>query len=112
MQTSRVRSGAAALTPALPAETIASRNGNATVAPTPRRNVRRGICFPVMKSTSRLLSMVYGTSKEVPYVSRALRVECPTCRAGPACNAGRLFRGAVRVFIVSRAHVSVEGASF
>ena len=41
-----------------PAGTIASRNGNATVAPTPRRKVRRGMCFPVMKSISRLLSLL------------------------------------------------------
>ena len=38
------------------AGTIASRNGNATVAPTPRRKVRRWMCFPVMKDMSlRLL---------------------------------------------------------
>src|SRR5215212_6308687 len=54
MQTSRVRSaGVAAKT--LRTGTIASRNGSATVAPTPRRNVRRGNCLPVMKSTCRLL---------------------------------------------------------
>src|SRR5947207_1902115 len=54
MQTSRVRSaGVAANT--LRTGTIASRNGNATVAPTPRRNVRRGIGLPAMKSTYRLL---------------------------------------------------------
>ena len=52
---------------ALPAETIASRKGNATVAPIPRRNVRRGMCFPVMKSTCRLLFM-------------APLKRCPTCR--------------------------------
>ena len=37
-------------TPMPLAATIASRNGNATVAPmAPRRNVRRGICLPVRK---------------------------------------------------------------
>ena len=51
MQTSRVRSEVAACATVRPAGTMASRNGKATVAPMPRRNVRRGICFRVMKST-------------------------------------------------------------
>src|SRR5262245_31473880 len=38
----RVRGAAAVLTVAVIAGTIASSNGSATVAPTPRRNVRRG----------------------------------------------------------------------
>ena len=51
MQTSRVRSSDAALAvfdhrPR--AGTIASRNGSATVAPSPRSIVRRGMCFPAM----------------------------------------------------------------
>jgi hypothetical protein len=54
MHTSRTGSGAAARR--RPAGTIASSNGKAIVAPTPRRNVRRGICLPVMKSTSLSLS--------------------------------------------------------
>src|SRR5207247_6203123 len=51
MQTSLVRSSEAARTvldQSPPAGVIASRNGSATVAPSPRNTVRRGICFPVM----------------------------------------------------------------
>ena len=49
MHTRRVTSVAAVTVRAnRPAGAIASRNGSATVAPIPRRNVRRGRCFPVM----------------------------------------------------------------
>src|SRR5262249_57194831 len=36
--------------------TIASRNGSATVAPSPRRIARRGMCFPVMNDISMFSS--------------------------------------------------------
>ena len=50
MQINRVWSAAFALATVPCADTMASRNGNATVAPrAPRMNVRRGMCFPVMK---------------------------------------------------------------
>src|SRR5438552_19053724 len=63
MQISRVRSPVAAFAlvernpDVLPEGTIASRNGSATVAPMPRRNVRRGRCLPVMKSIRDLLRL-------------------------------------------------------
>ena len=48
MQTRRVNPSAGCRE-ALPAGTIASRNGSANEAPVPRRKVRRERCFPVMK---------------------------------------------------------------
>src|SRR5690349_449053 len=39
------------------AGTIASNSGSATVTPTPRRNVRRGMCFFVMNIA--VVSLVY-----------------------------------------------------
>src|SRR5436309_11864897 len=59
MQTSLVRSSEAARTvldQSPPAGVIASRNGSATVAPSPRNTVRRGRCFPTMNDILRLLS--------------------------------------------------------
>ena len=67
MQTSRVRSGAAAFTRNAAAGTIDSRNGNATVAPAAFRNVRRGRCFPVMKCTMRLPRATLKRSPYSPY---------------------------------------------
>src|SRR6266550_3371848 len=59
MQTRRVPVAvAAAAALALPAGIIDSSNGNATVAPIPRRNVRRARCFPVMYDIVVLLVMV------------------------------------------------------
>ena len=47
MQASRVLPAAAGLASSVRAGTIASRNGSATVAPMPRRTVRREMCFLV-----------------------------------------------------------------
>src|SRR4051812_41042120 len=61
MQTSRVRSSEAAravFDHRPPAGTIASRNGSATAAPSPRSTARRGMCFPVMNDISLSPSVV------------------------------------------------------
>ncbi len=51
MATSRVASTSSFMVDqARPAGSIASSNGNATEAPMPCRNVRRGRCLPVMNS--------------------------------------------------------------
>src|SRR5688500_11851363 len=49
MHTSRVGVARRADAYRRPAGTIASRNGSATAAPAPRKKLRRGRCFPVMK---------------------------------------------------------------
>src|SRR5205823_9313149 len=76
MQTSRVRSAPAAADATMPrAGTIASRNGSATVAPTPRRNVRRGMCFPVMKSKAVLLACRVGPLPALPIFRCGLHLD-------------------------------------
>jgi hypothetical protein len=56
-----VRNGrsAAALAPIEAAGTIASRKGNPTVTPTPRRNVRRGIEIFLMTTAPQLSAALY-----------------------------------------------------
>src|SRR4029079_11049785 len=91
MQISRVRSVAAALAATRPAGTIASRKGSATVAPMPRRNVRRGKCFPVMKDIV-CVSTLEGCVKFVPAASVIDRCSCcrpsspPAPRSGARCH--------------------------
>ena len=48
-----------------PAGIMASSMGSATVAPTPRRKVRRGMCFPVMKC----IDVSTGMAFQFPWLS-------------------------------------------
>src|SRR5688572_403894 len=66
--TSRVRSGARRL--ARPTGTIASRNGNANVAPRLCTNARRGSGFPVRKC----MDLILPSSLGLPAARRTLRV--------------------------------------
>src|SRR5206468_8847269 len=96
MQTSLVRSSAAARTvldQSPPAGVIASRNGSATVAPSPRNTVRRGRCFPVTNDILLLLSYPHVGSGVTAYhevvmkrgAPRTMKPCLPTrCRGGPA----------------------------
>src|SRR6188768_264957 len=88
MHTRRVWVGAAAARAfALhPAGTIASRNGRATVAPAPRRNVLRAMCLPVRYDIASV--SLEGLLRQTDYGARCLvltyRRSCIRHRFGPA----------------------------
>src|SRR5215510_15026535 len=71
------------------AGSIDSRNGKATVTPTPWRNVRRGMCFLVMNISYGLLYLHSYSASNENFVLVAISVmnhkDTETQRAGSLC---------------------------